>query len=58
MTIANSKPPALKHLLLALPLALVPLAAKAQYAVTTVTDPTGTNFINLLGINTAGSSKS
>ena len=47
-------PPSLKMLLFALPLALAPLAARAQYAVTTVTDPTGTNFINLLGINTAG----
>jgi hypothetical protein len=54
MNTSAAKPPSLKLLLLALPLALAPLAARAQYAVTTVTDPTGTNFINLLGINTAG----
>jgi hypothetical protein len=39
-------------LLVAAPLAISP-AAHAGYAVTDVTDPTGTNFINVLGINSS-----
>lgn len=42
-----------KLLIAALPLAFAS-AAHAGYNVTTVTDPTGTGFINLLGINNSG----
>ncbi len=42
-----------KLLIAALPLAFAP-AAHAGYNVTTVTDPTGTGLINLLGINNSG----
>ena len=44
---------AARCLLAAVPLAIAP-AADAGYNLTFVTDPTGTNFINLLGINDSG----
>ena len=44
---------AARCLLAAVPLAIAP-AAHAGYNLTFVTDPTGTNFINLLGINDSG----
>ena len=44
---------AARCLLAAVPLAIAP-AAHAGYNLTFVTDPTGTNFINLLGINSSG----
>ena len=44
---------AARFLLAAIPLAIAP-AAHAGYNLTFVPDPTGTNFINLLGINDSG----
>jgi PEP-CTERM motif len=43
---------ATRCLLVAVPLAIAP-AAHAGYAVTDITDPTGNNFINVLGINSS-----
>jgi hypothetical protein len=40
-------------LLTAVPLAISPAAHAGGYAVTDVTDPTGNNFINVLGINSS-----
>ena len=51
----RSRRVAARILVFALPLALAPAAAHAGgYNVTTVTDPTGNNLINLLGINDSG----
>ena len=44
---------ATRCLLVAVPLAISP-AAHAAYNLTFVTDPTGTGFTNLLGINNSG----
>lgn len=51
----RSRRVAARILVFALPLALAPAVAHAGgYNVTNVFDPTGTNFINLLGINNSG----
>ena len=44
---------AVRCLLAAIPLAIAP-AAHAAYNITSITDPTGTNFLQALGINNSG----